>query len=41
MIFKKKNCTLADNLLANLPPPSLILLAFSYEKILKYPNSKL
>ena len=38
--FQKKICTLADNLLAHLPPPSLICLAFSYEKILKYPNSK-
>ena len=43
-IFKKKFGTLADGLLANLPPPSLKFGLHSvwqyYEKILKYPNSK-
>ena len=43
-IFKKNFCTLADNLLANSPSPSLKFGLHSvqqyYKKILKYPNSK-
>ena len=42
--LKKRFCTLTDNLLANLPHPSLNFGLQSvwqyYEKILKYPNSK-
>ena len=44
LIFSKKFCTLCDNLLATLPPPSLRFGLNSvqqyYEKILKYPKSK-
>ena len=44
-IFKSVFCTLADNLLANLPTPSLRFGLNSvqqyYEKILKYPKSEL
>ena len=44
LTFLKKFCTLADNLLANLPPPSLRFGLNSvwqyYEKILKYTKSK-
>ena len=43
-IFKKIFCTLADDLLANLPTPSLRFGLNSvrqyYKKILKYPKSK-
>ena len=43
-IFKKFFCTIGDDLLTNLPPPSsrfgLNLVRQYYEKILKYPNSK-
>ena len=44
LTFSKIFCTLAEDLLANLPPPSLRFGLYSvrqcYEKILNYPNSK-
>ena len=44
LTFSKNFCTIADDLLANLPPPSLRFGLHSgkqyYKKILKYPNSK-